>query len=101
MNHAFTYFHFELYIHLGVEAITDLYVTVPEDVAAVPQKYTVHCLINEECDCADENSSIDFHTFMEGSLDEPAVHFCDEEPSLSCSQGSNSAAMPCPLLIIS
>ena len=30
---------------------------------------------------------------MEGSLVEPAVHFCDQEPSLSCSQGSNSNAM--------
>ena len=57
---------------------------------AVPQNYTVHCLINETCQCAEVNSSFNYHMFMEGSLSEPAIDYCDQEPSLSCSENKES-----------
>ena len=86
--------HFEVPIRLGVEAITDFYVTLPEDVTAVPQNYTVHCLIDETCDCASINSPFDYAMFMEGSLSEQAVQYCNGQPSLSCSKKLDSNDAP-------
>ena len=77
--------HFEIPIHLGVAAITDLYVTLPQDVTAVPQNYTVHCLIDEACECA-VKFSISYYMLMEGTLSEPAVLYCNEELSLPCTE---------------
>ena len=57
---------------------------------AVPQNYTVHCLIDEACGCAALNSSFSYYMFMEGSLSEPAVQYCDEESSLSCTDELDS-----------
>ena len=51
---------------------------------AVPQKYIVHCLVNEACDCAAVNSPFNYYMFMEGSVTESAVQYCNKEPSLSC-----------------
>ena len=85
---------YDVVILSGVEAITDLYVTLPGDVTTIPQKYTVHCVINEKCGCISRGSAIVYDMFMEGSLDEPAVQFCAEEPTLSCSKGSNSHDTP-------
>ena len=83
-------FLFENSIPPGVEAITDLYATSPQDVTAVPQNYTVHCLINETCDCAAMNSPFGYYMFMEGSLNEQAVQYCNEVSSLSCSEEFDS-----------
>ena len=77
----------------GTQAITDLYVTLPEDVTVVPQEYTVHCLIDVECDCIHADSSIAHHMFMEGSLSQPALEFCNALTSLSCSQGTNTTSV--------
>ena len=73
-----------MFIHLDVESITDLYITLPQDMTSAPQKYTVHCLINTACECAVMNSPFKYYMFMEGSLSEPAVQYCKREPSLSC-----------------
>ena len=78
-------------IPLGTQVITDLYVTVPEDVTAFPQTYTVHCVINEECDCVQDSSSINTFLYMEGSLGGLALHFCDQEQSLSCTEETNTS----------
>ena len=62
--------------------------------AAVPQEYTVHCLIDEECDCAAVNSPFNYSMFMEGSLSIPAFQYCNGEPSLSCTEEHNSNEAP-------
>ena len=85
---------FELSIHLGVEAITDLYATLPQDVTAVPQNYTVHCVIDETCFCAELNSPFNYSMFMEGSVTESAVQYCNGQPSLSCSKKLDSKDAP-------
>ena len=85
---------FEISIHLDVESITDLYVTLPEDVTAVPQKYTIHCLINIACECAAASYLFNYYMFMEGSLGEPAIDYCNEEPSLSCSEKVDNNNIP-------
>ena len=82
----YTPLHDEIFICLGVEAITDLYVTLPEDVTAVPQNYTVDCLVSKACDYAAVSSHFDCYMFMEGSHapSEQAVQYCNNETSLSC-----------------
>ena len=88
------HFKLELPIHLGVEAITDLCVTLPQDVTAVPQQYTVHCLINQTCKCDAYESSFNFYMFMEGVVGEQATDYCSEEPSLSCTEVLESSDAP-------
>ena len=75
---------------LGTQVITDLYATLPEDVTVIPQEYTVHCLNDIECPCIQANSPVEHHMFMEGSLSQPALEFCNTTTSLSCSQGTNT-----------
>ena len=58
----------------------------------VPQKYTVHCLIDQTCDCAPKNEYIKYYMFMEGSLDVSALQYCIQEPTLSCSEAANNSS---------
>ena len=56
---------------------------------AVPQNYTVHCLIDEACECA-VKFSINYYMLMEGTLSEPAVLYCNKELSLPCTEEPDS-----------
>ena len=77
----------------GTQVITDLYVTLPEDVTVIPQEYTVNCLNDIECVCIQANSIVEHLMFMEGSLSQPALVSCDTATSLSCSQGTNTTSV--------
>ena len=83
-----------MFTHVDVESITNLYITLPQDMTSVPQKYTVHCLINEACECAAANSPFKYYMFMEGSLSEKAVQYCSRESSLSCFKQLDSSDAP-------